>query len=83
MFYNSVFLDIVMLSEDGSGEDDRDITEEAEGEILSFKNAGKYFDNFTFDSKKERKIFLTVVLVILLTIVIMLVVLLMQSPKQG
>ena len=35
MFYNSVFLDIVMLSEDGSGEDDRDITEEAEGEILN------------------------------------------------
>lgn len=72
-----------MLSEDGSGEDDRDITEEAEGEILNDRKGGKYWDNATFDSKKARKIFLTVMLVILLTIVIMLVVLLMQSPKQG
>ena len=38
-----------MLSEDGSGDEPRDITEEAEEEILSDENGGKYF---TFDSKK-------------------------------
>jgi hypothetical protein len=71
-----------MLSEDESGDEPRDLTEEAEEDILSDKNGGKYLDEFTFDSKKAIKILLTVVLVMLLNIVIMLMMFLVQSPKQ-